>query len=104
MIYIENQSPFKFTSSKFISSPDDILASIYSDNISSPSLTSVTLDRASFIKTGIKFNSERSSVSPVHVDIAMPFLGWSLKFEAILSIMIDFDKSLLIKEISLILT
>ena len=58
-----------------MSSPTLILFSMYSDNISKPSLTSFTPDLANFINTGIKFNKERSSVSPVHVEIAIPLRG-----------------------------
>jgi hypothetical protein len=81
-----------------------IFDSIYYDNFSRPSLTSLTLSNANFFRTGIKLRSEISSGYPVHVEIAIPFLGCNLKFDAILSIMIDFDKSLPIIERSFILT
>lgn len=45
-----------------------------------------------------------SSSYPVQVDMAIPFLGCNLKLDAILSIIIDLDKSLPIIERSLILT
>lgn len=99
-----NQTPLRLTFSKSIGSLAFILASIQSDRTSNPSRTSLTPYFDSLTNTGIKFNREMSSGSPVHVEIATPFLGWSLKLDAILSTIIVFDKSLLIRAKSLILT
>lgn len=77
---------------------------MYSESISKASLTSETLSFASLDKTGIKLSKETSSGSPVHVKIATPFLGWSLKLEAMLSTIIVLDRSRLIRERSFILT
>ncbi len=104
MVLIKNHNPDRLTSSKLIYQPAVILFYIYYDNIYNPSLTSFTLDLANLMRTGIKFNNDKSYVSPVHVEIAIPLRGCNLKLEAILSIIILFERSLFINEISLILT
>ena len=103
-LLIKNHNPDRLTSSKLISSPAVIFVYIYYDNIYNPSLTSFTYDLANFINTGIKFSNDKSYVSPVHVEIAIPFLGCSLKLDAILSIMMLLERSLLMREMSFILT
>lgn len=92
--YKISQSPLRLNSSKTISCPLLILVSIYSDNFSSPALTSLTPSTTNFFKTGIRFNNEISYGSPTHVEMAIPFLGCSLKLDAILSTIMVRDKSL----------
>ena len=77
---------------------------MYSESLSKASLTSLTFSTAIFFNTGIKFDRATSSYSPVHVEIAIPFLGWSLKLEAILSTIIVLERSLFMRDKSLILT
>lgn len=52
----------------------------------------------------MRLSSEMSSVSPTQVDMTIPFLGCSLKFEAMLSMMMDLLRSRPIIERSLMLT
>ena len=92
--YKISQSPFRVSSSNTICCPLLILFYIYYDSLSSPALTSLTPSITNFFRTGIRFSNEISSGSPTHVEMAIPFLGCSLKFDAILSTMMVRERSL----------
>ena len=104
MNIVKDHKPLRLISSKTISCPLPIRVYINYESFYNPSLTSLTPSIASFFKTGIKLKREISSGSPVQVEIAIPLRGCNLKLEAMLSMIMDLERSLPIIPRSFILT